>query len=509
VDSSPLLLGIDVGTSALKAVLLDADGALMGEASATYPLHTPRPGWTEQAPEDWWGACVAALRQLWAAGHDPARVVGVGLTGQMHGLVLLDGAGMVLCPALLWNDQRTGGECAEIVATVGDSTLLEATGNPALTGFTLPKVLWVRRHWPEAFARASRILLPKDFVRFRLTDEPASEMSDASGTLMFDTRRRRWATDLLRAFDLDLTWLPPVVEGNERIGSVTPAAAVATGLVAGTPVVAGGSDNAAAAVGLGVVEPGTLTASIGTSGVVFAPLDSYPGHAPDGRLHLLCHALPDRWHLMSVAQASGGSLRWFRDVLAPAVAAGGASAPGGDALYAWLDDQAAGAPAGSDGLVFLPYLAGERTPHADPNARGVFFGLHLGHGLPHVTRAVLEGVAFSLRQGVELMRAYGAEPAELRGTGGGMGSRLWRQIVADATGLPIATPSANPGAARGAAVLAGLGSGLYPDAQVGLSWPSEGRASPDPAAAPALDRAFATYADLYPRLAPAFAAGRV
>jgi xylulokinase len=512
MTAGPVTLGIDIGTSGLKAVLLDAMGGFVDDAPVSYPLHTPRPGWTQQEPGDWWDATQRALRELWARGHDPARVVAVGLTGQMHGLVLLDDTGEILCPALLWNDQRTGAECSEIVRTIGAADLLATTGNPALTGFTLPKILWVRRNWPEAFGRARAVLLPKDFVRFRLTGTLASEMSDASGTLMFDTRRRAWATDLVRAFAIDPGWLPPVVEGNARAGSVTEIAARLTGLVAGTPVIAGGSDNAAAAVGLGAVEPGHLTASIGTSGVVFAPLTAYPAQPPDGRLGVYCHAVPDRWHLMSVAQASGGSMRWLRDLIRPAILAGRNGADtslDGDALYAWLDDQAASAPAGSDGLVFLPYLAGERTPHADPHARGVFSGLHLGHGLPHLVRAVLEGVAFSLRQGVDLMVEYGADAAELRGTGGGMGSALWRQIVADATGLPIVTPSINPGAARGAAVLAGLGVGLYRDAQVGLVWPEDRRVDPSADAHAALARVYARYVDLYPRLAPAFALAAV
>jgi xylulokinase len=495
---SDVVLGLDVGTSGLKAVLLDADGHQVDEATAGYELRTPRPGWTEQDPDHWWAASRAALGELWARGHRSADVVAVGLSGQMHSLVLLDAAGEVLAPSILWSDQRTAAECRVITERIGAAELLARTGNQALPGFTAPKLLWVERHWPDVYRRARTMLLPKDFLRQRLTGEAATDVSDASGTLLFDVRQRRWADEVVQALGIPTDLLPRAVEGTALTGAITSQAAAATGLQPGTPVMAGGSDNAAAAVGLGAVDPGVLTLSIGTSGVLFAPLERYPEQV-DGRLHVFCHAVPDRWHLMAVTLSAGGSLRWLRDLLQPLVPAAG------DAAYDWLMERASTAPPGADGLVFLPYLTGERTPYADPDARGVFFGLHLGHRLEHLARAVLEGVAFSQRQGLELMQRAGAATDLARGAGGGLHSPLWRQILADALGLGIQTTAAGTGAARGAAVLAGLGLGLYATPDVGITWPEQAIQQPHSPPPAALEHTWRTYAGLYPRLAGAFA----
>ncbi|MDQ6674859.1 MAG: xylulokinase, partial [Chloroflexota bacterium] len=351
-----LVLGIDVGTSGLKAVLLDDEGRLVDEATASYEVHTPRAGWTEQDPEVWWSAARSALGNLWQRGNLANTIAAIGLTGQMHTLVLVDEAGAVLAPAILWSDQRTAAECRQIEELLGVAELIALTGNRALPGFTAPKLVWVRRHWPEVFRRAQRMLLPKDFLRFRLSGTYATDVSDASGTLLFDVRRRAWSETMLHALGIAPMLLPEAVEGTVRTGAVSQRASIETGLKAGTPVVAGGSDNAAAAVGLNVVDPGLLTLSMGTSGVLFTPLDGYPAEV-DGRLHVFCHALPDRWHFMAVTLSAGGSLRWLRDLLQPV------SPAHGDAAYAWLVARAAEAPAGSDGLIFLPYLTGERTPH--------------------------------------------------------------------------------------------------------------------------------------------------
>jgi xylulokinase len=493
----PTVLGIDVGTSGLKAVLLDADGKTVDETTAAYALHSPQPGWTEQVPDDWWLAAQRATAELWAKGHSPRDVDALGLTGQMHSLVLLDEAGTVLAPAILWSDQRTETECDEITDRIGEAELLARTGNRALPGFTAPKLLWVRRHWPDVHQRTRSMLLPKDFLRYRLTGELATDMSDASGTLLFDVRQRRWSQEVVDALDIDPSWLPPAVEGTTQTGTLSAQGAAATGLTQGTPVVAGGGDNAAAAVGLDAVDPGVLTLSIGTSGVLFAPLDRYP-HQVDGRLHVFCHAVPDRWHLMAVTLSAGGSLRWLRDMLEPVLPVSS------DAAYDWMMERAAAAPPGAEGLVFLPYLTGERTPYVDPRARGVFFGLHLGHRLEHLVRSVLEGVAFSLRQGLELVQETGASADVVRGAGGGLDSPVWREIMADCLGLSIQTPSSVAGAARGAAVLAGLGTRLYTSANVGIGWAEQPVQQSNAARWALLERAFRLYGHLYPALKAVF-----
>jgi len=487
-------LGIDASTTATKALLMRADGQAVGVASSEYSYETPHPMWTEQHPDLWWQATIVSIRQVLAEAQvDPADVKGVGLTGQMHGLVLLDDDGEVLRPAILWNDQRTGAECDEIRQRLDKSRLIQITGNDALTGFTAPKILWVRNHEPEVFARVRQILLPKDYVRFKLTDKYATDKAGASGTLLFDLRKRHWSETVLEALEIDPAWLPPTFEGTAVTGHVTPQAAEVTGLRAGTPVVGGGGDQAAAAVGTGAVVEGTVSLSLGTSGVVFASADR-PIVEPEGRLHAFCHAVPGKWHLMGVMLSAAGSLRWYRDALAPGV--------GFDALI----EPAADVPPGSDGLLFLPYLTGERTPHPDPLARGAFVGLTVRHAQPHLTRAVLEGVAFGLRDSFELMKGVGlADITQVRITGGGAKSPLWRQVLSDVFQVVLVTVNTTEGAAHGAALLAATGTGVFPDVASACEAviQTTGSTTPGPASA-VYEQMYPLYRELYPALRPSF-----
>lgn len=489
-----VVVGIDVSTTATKAVVVDETGAVRGIGVAEYRFETPRPLWSEQDPALWWSAARTAIpAALVAAGVRDSDVAAVGLTGQMHGAVLLDASGTVLRPAILWNDQRTAAECDEIRARVGSERLISITGNDALTGFTAPKLLWVARHEPEIWERIARILLPKDYVRFRLTGEAAVDKADGAGTLLFDLRARDWSPEIVAALGLDPAWLPPTFEGPAITGRVTPSAAEATGLAPGTPVVAGGGDQSAAAVGVGATAPGTMAVSLGTSGVVFAPTEA-PLVETRGRVHAFCHAVPGRWHLMAVMLSAAGSLRWFRDTLAPGID------------YPTLVEPAADVPAGSEGLFFQPYLTGERTPHADPLARGAFVGLTVRHDRRHLVRAILEGVAYGLRDGLELMRGAGiAAPRQVRITGGGSASRLWRQIVADVLGVEVATVTTTEGAAYGAALLAGVGATWFPsvDAAASALVQATPVAAPGPAAA-VYAEAYERHRTLYPTLAPLY-----
>jgi xylulokinase len=489
-----LVLGIDVSTTATKAILIDEAGKVRGVGTSAYDFSVPRPLWSEQEPALWWdgavGAIASVLRSTGAAGAD---VAAVGLTGQMHGLVLLDASDRVLRPAILWNDQRTGAECDAIRAAVGPERLVAITGNDALTGFTAPKLVWVRDHEPDIWRRVAHVLLPKDYLRLRLTGVYALDKADGAGTLLFDLAARDWSAEVLAALGVDPAWMPRTWEGPEVTGAITAEAAAATGLAAGTPVVAGGGDQAANAVGVGVVRPGTIALSLGTSGVIFAATDR-PIHEPHGRVHAFCHAIPARWHLMSVMLSAAGSLRWFRDALAPGVD------------FADLVAPAAEVPAGSDGLLFLPYLTGERSPHPDPLARGAFVGLTIGHDRRHLTRAVLEGVAFGLRDGLDLMTEAGMPaPAQIRASGGGTASALWRQILADVLEAEIATVDTTEGAAYGAALLAAVGGGWF--ATVDEATDAVVRATP--VASPGADAAgyserHAIYRELYPALATTF-----
>jgi xylulokinase len=488
------VLGIDVSTTATKAVLVDETGAVVGIGSAEYAYDVPQPLWSEQDPELWWDGTIAAIRSVLAStGMTGTDIAAIGLTGQMHGAVLLDAADAVLRPAILWNDQRTAAECDAIRAAVGRERLIAITGNDALTGFTAPKLVWVRDHEPDIWQRVAHVLLPKDFVRLRLSGEHALDKADGAGTILFDLAARDWSPVILDALGIDPAWMPPTFEGPAVTGTVTAEAAEATGLRAGTPIVAGGGDQAANAVGTGVVSPGTVALSLGTSGVIFAATDR-PIFEPDGRVHAFCHALPDRWHLMSVMLSAAGSLRWFREALAP------------DVPFADLVAAAGEVPAGSDGLLFLPYLTGERSPHPDPLARGAFVGLTVRHDRRHLTRAVLEGVAFGLRDGLDLMTAAGMPaPREIRVSGGGTASPLWRQILADVLDAEIATVNTSEGAAFGAALLAAVGAGWFasvPEATAAL-------VTATPSTSPGPDRgvlgeAHERYRELYPALAPTF-----
>ena len=488
------VLGIDVSTTATKAVLIDENGAALGVGAAEYGFETPRPLWSEQDPHLWWDGAVEAIGAvLEATGLTGDDIAVIGLTGQMHGAVLLDGAGEVLRPAILWNDQRTGAECDLIRHAIGPERLIAITGNDALTGFTAPKLVWVRDHEPEIWRQIEHVLLPKDYLRLRLTGDYAVDKADGAGTLLFDLAARDWSPEVLAALEIDPAWMPRTWEGPEITGSVTAEAATATGLRAGTPVVAGGGDQAANAVGVGAVSVGTMALSLGTSGVVFASTDQ-PLFEPHGRVHAFCHAVPGRWHMMSVMLSAAGSLRWYRDALAPGTA------------FEDLVAEAAEVPAGSDGLLFLPYLSGERSPHADPLARGAFVGLTLGHERRHLTRAVLEGVAFGLRDGLDSMIEAGMPaPAQIRASGGGTASPLWRQILADVLGAEIATVNTTEGAAYGAALLAAVGAGWFPsvdDATTALVTATPA-ATPGPDAARYAE-AHRLYRDLYPALAPSF-----
>ena len=485
------LLGLDVSTTGNKALLIDPQGNVVGTASTENPLSTPQPLWSEQDPLDWWRGTVASIRQvLQDTGITGEQVQAVGLTGQMHGLTLLDADGQVLRPAILWNDQRTGPQCDEIRARLGKRRLVEITGNDALTGFTAPKILWVQENEPEVFSRVRHILLPKDYVRYHLTDDFAMDVADAAGTILLDIKTRAWSPEMLSALDIPPDWLPKTYEGPEITGTISAEAARATGLKAGTPVIAGGGDQAAGAVGSGAVQQGIVSLALGTSGVVFATTDQ-PFIEPEGRLHAFCHSVPGRWHLMGVMLSAAGSLRWYRDTFAPGTG------------YDELLEPAKSVPAGCEGLLFLPYLTGERTPHPDPLARGAFAGLTVRHGMPHLTRAVLEGVAFGLRDSFELIRAAGlASIRQVRVSGGGARSAFWRQILADVFNAELVTVNTTEGAAYGAALLAGVGSGVWPDVDTACTATvrQTGCTMPDPAMAEKYEQGYQLYRDLYPAL---------
>ncbi len=491
------VLGIDVSTTATKAVLIDESGAVRGVGASEYGFDVPQPLWSEQEPSLWWDGAVAAIRSVLATtGTSGNDVAAIGLTGQMHGLVLLGEGNEVLRPAILWNDQRTAAECDAIRAAVGPERLIAITGNDALAGFTAPKLVWVRDHERDVWRQIAHVLLPKDLVRLRLTGDHAVDKADGAGTILFDLAARDWSPEMLDALGINRRWLPETFEGPDVTGLVTAAAAEATGLRPGTPVVAGGGDQAANAVGLGAVEPGTPVLSLGTSGVVFAPT-ARPIIESGGRVHAFCHSVPDRWHLMSVMLSAAGSLRWYRDTVAPGVS------------YSDLTDAAVDVPAGSEGLWFLPYLSGERSPHPDPLARGAFVGLTVSHDRRHLTRAVLEGVAFGLRDGLDLMVEAGMPvPTRIRASGGGTASPVWRQILADVLEAEIATVATTEGAAYGAGVLAAVGAGWFPAVGAATdAWVATTVVAAPGPDAPIYRERHAGYRALYPALAPTFRAG--
>ncbi len=455
----PYLLGIDIGTSGTKTILIDETGRVLARCTQEYPLHTPRPQWSEQDPADWWTATCGTVRAvLQQSGIAPVEIQGVGLSGQMHGSVFLDENNAVLRRALLWNDQRTQAECDWIMATVGREKVVELISNPVLTGFTAGKIIWLRNHEPEVYAQVRKVLLPKDYVRLMLTGEYATEVSDASGTALFNVRKRDWADEMLAAIGIPRDWMPKAYESPEVSGRITEQAAALTGLAPGTPVVGGGGDQAAGAVGNGIVETGIVSSTVGTSGVVFAFSDE-PVVDPQLRLHTFCHAVPDKWHLMGVMLSAGGSLQWYRDAFCqPEKVVAGAL---GRDPYDLICAEAGKAPVGSEGLIFLPYLTGERAPYPDANARGVLFGLTRRSDRAQVARAVLEGVAYGLRDSFEIMAGMDLPIRQVRASGGGARSAIWRQIQADVTGYTHFTINVDEGPALGVALLAGVGTGVY------------------------------------------------
>jgi xylulokinase len=485
-------LGIDIGTGGSRAVLIDEKGQVKASATVEHAAFaSPHIGWAEQDPRDWWRACAAAIRQV--LGSVRAEEIGaVSFSGQMHGSVFLDADDDVVRPALLWCDQRTSKQCTEITEKIGAQRLIELVCNPAVTGFTLPKLLWVRENEPENWARVKTILLPKDYIRLRLSGDKASDVADSSGTLLFDVQNRRWSDEMLSELDIDRALLPDVFESTEVTGKVSKSGAEATGLLEGTPVIAGAGDNAAGAIGMGIVRPGTISATIGTSGVVFIVTDR-PKLDLKGRAHTLCHAIPGRWHMTGVTLGAGLSLKWFRDTF------------GGGADFQQLDAEAANVPSGSEGAIWLPYLMGERTPHLDPQARAAFVGLTASHTRGHAARAVMEGVAFSLRDSFEIFRELGAPMESVRLGGGGAQSKLWRQIQADVYGRAVETIEADEGAAFGAAILAGVGVGAWNsvDEACDTAIRVAGRIEPNPISVEVLDKNYQAYKLLYSALKPA------
>lgn len=485
-------LGLDIGTGGSRAVLIDEIGTVLASATVAHAdFASPHIGWAEQDPNDWWRACVSAIRTV-LQNTEAADIGAISFSGQMHGSVFLDGSDRVLRPALLWCDQRTEKQCEEISDKIGRQRLIELVCNPAVTGFTLPKLLWVRENEPEIWNQVKSILLPKDYIRLRLSGDKASDVADSSGTLLFDVQNRKWSDEMLRAFNIDAALLPKVSESIEVTGSVSQFAADETGLKAGTPIVAGAGDNAAGAIGMGVTRPGTVSATIGTSGVVFGVTER-PRLDLKGRIHTLCHAMPGRWHNTGVTLAAGLSLKWFRDNF------------GGGKSFDELGNEAEKVPSGSEGAIWLPYLMGERTPHLDPNARAAFVGLTASHTAAHLSRAVMEGVAFSLRDSFEIFEEAGADISSIRLGGGGAKSKIWRQIQADVYGQPVEILEADEGAAFGAAILAGVGVGAW--GSVDEACEKTIRVAeivePNQESVQMLDRNYAAYEQLYSALRPA------
>jgi xylulokinase len=500
-----ITLGIDIGTSGTKTLAMDETGRILASASAEYPCEHPRPGWSEQDPELWWKATVETIgKVLDKGGIKPSDVAGIGLSGQMHGSVFLDESGSVIRPALLWNDQRTAAECLEIETRAGGrEALIRMVANPALTGFTAPKLLWVRAHEPRNWDRVRQVLLPKDYIRYRLSGTYATEVSDASGTLMLDVANRRWSTELLGKLDLDPALLPDCFESPEVSSKVSGIGARETGLADGTPIVGGGGDQPAGAVGNGIVRSGVVSATMGTSGVVFAHADE-PGFDPLGRLQRGCHAVPGAWHVMGVVLSAGGSLQWFRNELGKAEVA--LAKERNVDPYFVLSDEAALAGVGAEGLFYLPYLTGERTPHFDPDAKGAWVGLTVRHGRPHLVRSILEGATYAMRDSLELIREMGVTIEQVRVSGGGARNPLWRQIQADIYGVDVHTVNSTEGPAFGVALLAQVGTGGFSsvpeacDATIRLV----DRTSVDRNAKRYYDRSYGVFRQLYKDLRQTF-----
>lgn len=494
------VLGIDVGTGGTRALIIDEQGRVFASATEEHEAFaSPHIGWAEQRPEDWWRACgIAVKKALAVAGLKGSQIACVGFSGQMHGAVMLDGADEVVRPALIWCDVRTEKQCRDLTQRIGYERLIRLTCNPALPNFTLTKFLWVRENEPENWRRVRSVMLPKDYVRFRLTGSRAIDVADASGTLLLDVAKRSWSREVLEAADMDASLLPALYESPDICGEVSTAGALATGLEAGTPVVAGAGDQAAGATGMGIVAPGAVSATIGTSGVVFAATDR-PALDAKGRLHTFCHAVPGRWHVMGVTQAAGLSLRWFRDRF-------GAGSDDGRDPYERLTEEAARIPAGCEGLLWAPYLMGERTPHLDPNARGALIGLTASHTRGHIIRAILEGVAFSLRDSFTLLAEMGVPVQSIRLGGGGARSSLWRQIQADTYGHEVEIVEAEEGAAYGAAILAGVGAKIWGSVEEACACAVRVacRVPPQPEAVKQMNAGYAAYRRIYPAIRSIF-----
>jgi xylulokinase len=493
------LMGIDVGTSGVKCLLIDEDGGVVAETTKSYPIHSPRPSWFEQDPEDWWRGTVDAIREVLASeGIGDGEVSGIGLTGQYHGLVILDRDGKVLRRSILWNDQRTASQAAYLVEKAGRDRLLKTAATVGAPYFTACKLQWVKDNEPAVYEKVFKMMLPKDYIRYRLTGEFATDVSDASGTLFLDVPARRWSDDMPSLLGFDGSILPNLVESPEVSGAVARTAAEETGLKAGTPVAGGAGDQAAAAVGLGIVEEGYITYSIGTSGVIYAATDSVRIDG-ESRVNTFCHAVPGTWCLLSCINAAAGSYQWYREKFAQVEEA--AAEKSGRDVYALLEEEAKKAPLGSDKLFFLPYLAGERHPHTDTNARGVYFGLHAGHGRPNMIRSVLEGVAYAFRDCLEIHREHDVRIDEIRATGGGAKSPLWMDIMVNVTGQGIVMMEADQGgAAFGASILGGVAAGVYgsvPEA-CGRIVKTGRRLDPDPDMRDRYEPFFHFYRTLYP-----------
>jgi xylulokinase len=498
-------LGIDVGTGGTRALLMDASGRVVVSGTEEHqPFQSPQPGWAEQDPRDWWRACgLAVKRALGRSGIQADAIACVGFSGQMHGAVLLDGTGEVVRPTLIWCDQRTEKQSRDLSVKFGAERLIRLTCNPPLTNFTLTKLLWVRENEPEHWSRVRHIMLPKDYVRFRLTGDRAIDLADASGTLLLDVTKRQWSVEVLAGTSIEKEFLPALYESPEVCGKLNAEGAAATGLNIGTPVVAGAGDQAAGAVGMGIVRAGVVSATIGTSGVVFAATDR-PALDPRGRLHTFCHAIPGRWHVMGVTQAAGLSLRWFRDTFG--VNAGGSVAATSNSVhrdpYEFLADEAATAPPGAEGLFWAPYLMGERTPHLDPNARGALVGLTASHHRSHILRAILEGVAFSLKDSFSIFDEMNVPVTKIRLGGGGARSALWRQIQADVYAREVEIVEAEEGAAYGAAILAAVGARHFTsvdeacDAVIRVA----SIVAPNSCSSALLQKNYATFRRIYPAL---------
>ena len=492
--TQPMFLGIDVGTSSIKVIAVDPEGKLLAVANKPMSIDVQRPGWSEQNPVDWWAGTCLAIRQILSEINSPA-VLAVGLSGQMHSLVSLDTSLNVMRPAILWNDVRSSAEATYVRETVGDASLRRLVGNPSLEGFTVTKLLWMRNHEPQLYENLSHMLLAKDYVRFRLTGELATDPSDASATLLFDIVNRRWSDEMCSMLDIDPGLLPRIVESAEIVATVTSVAATETGLAVGVPVVGGGADNACAAVGAGVVSSGDALFSIGTSGTVVAPI-SQPSTDPGMRIHSMRHAVPSTWYLMGVVLSAGAALDWWKR-------------SSGKATFDALVSEATEVKAGSDGLTFLPYLSGERTPHADANARGVFFGMHVGTERAHMTRAVMEGISFALRDSMELMNELGVNPSDAVAVGGGANSSTWLQMLSDVVDLPLRTVRPFEGAPLGAAMLASVGAGAFVSVvDAGKAWlTSVESVQPRGSLRGVYDDAYGRYRALYPALHDLFGTG--